>query len=63
MEVELSLSALQIVGALVGQVVVAGAVYGGIRADLRGHAQRLSRVEELTDRAHTRIDQVLTERS
>lgn len=30
---------------LLGMVAVAGAVYGGIRSDLRAHAKRLDRIE------------------
>lgn len=49
----------QLLLTIAGQLVAAGAVYGGIRADLRNHHERLQRVEEETERAHSRMDQLL----
>lgn len=45
----------QLVYALIG----AGAVYGGIRADLRGMHERIVTAEKSASRAHERIDQHL----
>lgn len=43
---------LQIVYALVG----AGAVYGGIRADLRSMHERIKEAQETAKQAHARLD-------
>lgn len=48
---------------IAGQLVAAGAIYGGIRADLRNHHERLARVEDETERAHARMDQLLMKES
>lgn len=37
-------------------LVLAGAVYGGIRSDIRGIHEHLRRVEKSADQAHERID-------
>jgi hypothetical protein len=42
-----------------GQVVVAAAIWGGIRADIKGMHERLDRMEKRTDDAHRRIDEHL----
>jgi hypothetical protein len=34
----------------------AGAVYGGIRADLRHHAEKIQTVTDTAQRAHERLD-------
>jgi hypothetical protein len=46
---------------VVTAVVSSGAIYAGIRADLRGLSQRVTRNERSTDRAHQRIDQHLNQ--
>lgn len=46
-----------------GQLIAAGAIYGGIRADLRSHQERLAAVEKDTERAHARVDQLLMKES
>ena len=43
---------LQVVTAL----VLAGAVYGGIRSDLRAMREHIQRVEKDADKAHKRLD-------
>lgn len=40
-----------------GALLVAGAVYGGIRADLRGLHVRLEALHRSTRRVHKRLDQ------
>lgn len=37
-------------------VMGAGAIYGGIRADLKGMREAIARVERAIDMAHQRID-------
>lgn len=44
---------------IVGIILAAGAVYGGIRADLRGMHQGLQDVKESATAAHRRIDGML----
>ncbi|WP_321860722.1 hypothetical protein [Burkholderia cenocepacia] len=50
-------------GAVLAQIVTAvcssGAVYAGIRADLRATKERIARVEQDVSRAHSRIDRQL----
>lgn len=41
---------------LISQLVVAAAIWGGIRADLRAMHSRVKRVEDAVDKAHGRID-------
>lgn len=41
---------------LVTGLLLAGAVYGGIRSDLRQMRRDISRVERVSDKAHDRID-------
>lgn len=43
---------------LVTGLILAGAVYGGIRSDLRAMHENLRRVEKMAERAHNRIDQI-----
>jgi hypothetical protein len=43
-----------------GILVAAGAVYGGIRNDLRGMHERQDRLERSIDKAHERIDDCTT---
>lgn len=52
---------VSIIGALAGQLLVAGAIYGGIRADLRHMRERIAQQDDAIARAHERIDH-LTER-
>lgn len=40
---------------LVG-LIVAGAVYGGIRSDIRSIHEHIRRVERIADQAHARLD-------
>lgn len=37
-------------------LILAGAVYGGIRSDLRNMKEHISRVEKDADKAHDRLD-------
>lgn len=37
-------------------LILAGAVYGGIRSDLRAMKEHIARVEKDSDKAHDRID-------
>lgn len=53
----------QLLLTIAGQLVAAGAIYGGIRADLCNHHERLARVEGETERAHARMDQLLMKES
>ena len=41
---------------LVTVLIAAGAVYGGIRGDLRAMHEAISRVERAAEKAHERID-------
>lgn len=41
---------------LVTILIAAGAVYGGIRSDLKAIHENLRRVEKTADKAHDRID-------
>lgn len=43
---------------LVTGLILAGAVYGGIRQDLRGIHENLLRIEKTAERAHMRLDQL-----
>jgi hypothetical protein len=43
---------------LVTGLILAGAVYGGIRQDLRGIHENLLRIEKAAERAHMRLDQL-----
>jgi hypothetical protein len=45
---------------LAGSLFFAGAVYGGIRADLKAIHNRISLLHEETTRAHERIDDIFT---
>ena len=45
--------------ALVAQVFAAGAIYGGIRADLRAMHTRVTFAQERAEGAHQRIDTLL----
>jgi len=44
---------------IVTSLVTAGAVYGGIRADLRNMKERITLAEKSVSRAHERIDDFL----
>lgn len=44
---------------IIGQVVVAAAIWGGIRADIRGLHERIKEAKDSTDKAHQRIDDML----
>lgn len=44
---------------LFGMIGCAGAVYGGIRSDIKALHEKLSSVEKSTDEAHKRIDTLL----
>ncbi len=41
---------------LVGQVIVAAAIWGGLRADIRHMHGRLDHLERATNDAHSRLD-------
>ncbi len=43
----------------VGQLITAAAIWGGIRADIRGIKERIGLVEASTDKAHARLDRHL----
>lgn len=47
---------LEIITWIVGQIVVAAAIWGAIRADIRGMHQRLDDLKEAVDHAHARLD-------
>ncbi len=49
----------QLLVTLASQLLAAGAVYGGIRADLRHIHERIESVKEEVERAHARMDQLL----
>lgn len=40
-------------------LVTAGAIYGGIRADLRGMHERVAAAQDAAARAHDRIDECI----
>lgn len=44
---------------LVKMIALAGAIYGGIRQDIKAICERITRIEIATDQAHHRIDDVL----
>ena len=39
-------------------LILAGAVYGGIRSDLKGLHEHIRRVEKDADKAHDRLDAI-----
>ena len=41
---------------IIGQFVVAAAIWGGIRVDIRSIHDRIARVEKAADNAHSRLD-------
>ena len=41
---------------LVTILIACGAVYGGIRSDLKAIHEKLNRIEKAADKAHDRID-------
>lgn len=43
---------------IVSGLIAAGAVYGGIRSDLKSIHEHLARVERSADKAHERIDSI-----
>lgn len=53
------MSWIDFLGALVGQVFIAGAIYGGIRADLKALGQRVAEAQAIASRAHRRIDDLM----
>lgn len=44
---------------LVGQVIVAAGIWGGIRADLRAIHMRVAEIKSSADAAHKRLDDLL----
>lgn len=48
---------------LIGHLIVGAAIYGGIRADIRGLHQRQEHTEKSVTEAHVRIDRVLERRT
>jgi hypothetical protein len=48
---------------LAGQLLVGAAIWGGIRADIRGMHARLEHTEKNVTEAHSRIDRLLLERA
>lgn len=48
---------------LIGQVVVAAAIWGGIRADVKSIHERLDEVKRIADRAHARLDDFIMNRT
>jgi hypothetical protein len=52
----------QIIIWIIGQIVVGAAIYGGIRADIRGMHLRLEHSEKSLSDAHERIDRMLERR-
>ena len=42
-----------------GQFIVAAAIWGGIRADLKAMHERLNNVQKIADDAHARLDRHL----
>lgn len=53
----------QIIIWIIGQIVVGAAIYGGIRADIRGMHLRLEHDEKSLSDAHERIDRILERRA
>ena len=51
--------ATQIVLFFGGQIIVAAAIWGGIRADLKAMHERLNNVQKSADDAHARLDRHL----
>jgi len=41
---------------IVGQIVVAAAIWGGIRADIKAMHSRIDHIQTVADEAHRRID-------
>jgi len=41
---------------VVGQIVVAAAIWGGIRSDIKSLHSKIAGVEKMADKAHERID-------
>ena len=50
---------LNILTWIAGQLIVAAAIYGGIRADIRSIHQRIEHTEKSLVEAHSRIDRLL----
>ena len=48
---------------LAGQVIVGAAIWGGIRADIRGMHFRMEHAEKSMQEAHQRIDKILERRA
>lgn len=53
-------SASEFVVFIAGQLLVAAAIWGGIRADIRNMHERLNQIKEVADSAHERIDALMT---
>jgi hypothetical protein len=47
---------------MVSNLVIAGAVYGGIRSDLKHMRSDIMRAEKVSEHAHSRIDVILAAR-
>lgn len=47
---------------LAGQLVMAGAIYGGIRADVKNLHEGVKEAKEIGSKANARIDGILTMR-
>lgn len=52
-----------LIGTIVGQIFVAGAIYGAIRSDLRNIHERLRDLREAVTHAHARIDSQMLRRA
>lgn len=48
---------------LAGQLLVAGAIYGGIRSDVRALHEGVKEAKANGNKAHERIDSLLTKRA
>jgi len=54
---------MQLLLMIAGQIVTAGAIYGGIRADIRNLHARVAEAVQATAAAHARIDQLFDRRA
>ena len=48
---------------VIGQIIMAGVIWGGIRADIRNIHRRLDEVKKSADEAHQRIDRHLEQQA
>jgi outer membrane murein-binding lipoprotein Lpp len=55
----MSMEVAQILAFVVGQVLVAGAIYGGIRSDIKNLCERAASNEKRSDALSARIDQLI----